>query len=96
MLGITPITLSTRSRRSSSRRRRRTVEKQEDVGRKKQRFFEDHQLGRRDVRDVLLLSSSSPRATTEVVNANERLPAVWGKEKKRVREGVVGIVLQHR
>ena len=64
-LGITPITLSARSRRS---RRRRTVEKHEDVGIKKQKF------SKINVRDVL--SSSSPRAITEVVSRNKRLPHI--------------------
>ena len=43
----------------------------------KTKVFKDHQLGRRDVRDVLL-SSSSPAVAgaAEVVNGNQRLPPI--------------------
>lgn len=43
----------------------------------KSKVFQDHRLGRRDVRDVLLSSSSAAVAgETGVVNGNQRLPPV--------------------
>jgi hypothetical protein len=73
------------------------------MGRKKQKFskiinLEDGMLGMLAFRDVLS-SSSSPRATTEVVNGNKRLPHIatdLGKGEERVLVAVVGMVPQHR